>query len=149
LSDWTIIGLGNPLMGDDGAGLEVLEILRRGDLPAAVELVDAGTIGLGLLHLLEGAARVILVDAVDMGLETGAVRRFTPEQVCMADEPLGSLHQAGVAQVLLLGKEMGLLPGVLVLFGVQPGRVERHLGLSARVAQAVAQVAELIAAEVG
>lgn len=149
MSDCRIIGLGNPLMGDDGAGLAVLEALRAARLAADVEPVDAGTIGMGLLHLLEGVKRVILIDAVDMGLEPGAVRRFTPEQVALSDAAFDSLHQAGVAQVLLLAREMGMLPEELVLVGIQPERIERRSGLSRPVAAAVELAVELVLKELG
>ena len=59
-----VIGLGNPLMGDDGAGVAALERLRdEWELPPEVELVDGGTWGMNLLPLVESAPRLILVDA--------------------------------------------------------------------------------------
>ncbi|HEX8723977.1 MAG TPA: hydrogenase maturation protease, partial [Gemmatimonadaceae bacterium] len=49
-----VVGLGNPIMGDDGLGLAALERLREEwEIPAAVELVDGGTWGMTLLPLLE------------------------------------------------------------------------------------------------
>ena len=62
-----IIGLGNPLRGDDGVGVRVVQALAERALPAGVEVVDGGTQGLGLVSLLEGQKRVILVDAADVG----------------------------------------------------------------------------------
>ena len=51
-----VIGLGNPLMGDDGVGLAALERLRDDwDMPADVELVDGGTWGMNLLPVIEDA----------------------------------------------------------------------------------------------
>jgi len=147
LSECRIICLGNPLMGDDGVGIAVYEVLRQKTLPEGVALVEAGTIGLGLLHLLEGAGRVILVDAVEMGLVPGTVRRFTPEQVRVIGDPVASLHQSGVAQALLLGEEMGLLPKELILFGIQPQHIERRQGLSAPVELAVSEVVSQVAGE--
>jgi len=147
LSECRIICLGNPLMGDDGAGLAVYEALRQLPLPEDVELVEAGTIGLGLLHLLEGVGRVYLIDAVEMGLAPGTVRCFTPQQVRISGDPVASLHQSGVAQALLLGEEMGLLPKELVLFGIQPQCIERREGLSAPVEKAVSEVASQVAGE--
>ncbi len=47
-----IIGLGNPLMGDDGAGIAAVERLASLPLPAGVEVVDGGTGGLTLLDLM-------------------------------------------------------------------------------------------------
>ena len=59
-----VLGLGNPLSGDDGFGRRVLERLREGDLPPGATLADAYT---ELLNRLEDFARydqVLLIDAV-------------------------------------------------------------------------------------
>ncbi|HXZ35643.1 MAG TPA: hydrogenase maturation protease, partial [Thermodesulfobacteriota bacterium] len=51
----SLIGLGNILMGDDGVGVHAVEALKRKyDFPEEVRLLDGGTLGLDLLHLIEG-----------------------------------------------------------------------------------------------
>lgn len=59
-----IIGLGNPLMGDDGAGIQVVNELQKLDLPDYVDVIDGGTPGVGLIDMMSGYSRVIVVDAV-------------------------------------------------------------------------------------
>ena len=59
-----ILGLGNPLMGDDGAGIQIVEELKKSDLPEYVDVIDGGTAGVGLIDLMSGYSRVIVVDAV-------------------------------------------------------------------------------------
>ena len=49
-----IIGLGNPLRGDDGVGVRVVQAFAEQALPAGVEVVDGGTQGLGIVNLMEG-----------------------------------------------------------------------------------------------
>ena len=144
-----IIGIGNPLMGDDGVGIAAVESLTAMALPEGVEVVDGGTAGLTLLDLMEGAGTVILVDAMEMGKPPGTVVRFTPDEVVMTEgEASLSLHDAGLAQVLILGREMDMLPDI-VLFGVEPLSVERRPGLSPPVAQALGLLLERILAELG
>ena len=135
-------------MGDDGAGPAVIETLRRQALPQNVELLDGGTAGLVLLDLMADAERVILVDAVGMGVAPGTVRRFTLDQVALAEHSALSLHQTGLAEVLLLGREMDMLPPSLVVFGIQPERVERRMELSAPVAGGVGRAVVLIREEI-
>ena len=65
--DILILGVGNPLLGDDGAGIRAIEMLAERDLPPNVELQEAGTPGWGLPSWLDGRSSVILVDAVQMG----------------------------------------------------------------------------------
>jgi len=60
-----VLGLGNPLLGEDGFGSAVIELLRRRpDLPAAVDLVDAHTDLLAQVETLGSYDEVVLVDVV-------------------------------------------------------------------------------------
>ena len=59
-----IVGLGNPLMGDDVAGIEVVNELQELALPEYVDVIDGGTPGVGLIDMMSGYSRVIVVDAV-------------------------------------------------------------------------------------
>jgi hydrogenase maturation protease len=63
-----VIGLGNPLMGDDGVGERVAEsLLLRPDLPDDVEVLRGGTDLLRLAGEIEGRRRVVVIDAVQEG----------------------------------------------------------------------------------
>ena len=53
-----VIGLGNPLMADDGLGIAALERLRAAGAPSGVELVDGGTWGMNLLPVIEAAGTI-------------------------------------------------------------------------------------------
>ena len=137
-----IIGVGNPLMGDDGVGIAVAERLAGSTLPEGIEVVDGGTGGLTLLSLMEGAAAVVLVDAVDMGCRAGEMTRFSGQDLLpsVAEGPVLSLHAAGLGEVLALGREMDLLPPVS-LVAIQPARVAPGLGLSPPLAAVVGEAA--------
>jgi len=64
----TVLCAGNPLVGDDGLGLAVLERLRAGwDWPDDVLLEDGGTWGLALLPVIEATDRLLVVDAINVG----------------------------------------------------------------------------------
>lgn len=178
-----ILGLGNPLQGDDGVGCRVAEELQRiviasrqaakrsptrddeiassqpfdsaslrSGLPPAmtqwrdeVEVMDGGTPGVGLVNLIEGRARVIIVDAAEMGLAPGEFRRFTTEQITLtgAAQRL-SLHRSGVADALALARALELALPNIVFFGVQPARVAWGNALTPRVQAAVPRVVEAI-----
>lgn len=120
--DTLILGVGNPLMGDDGAGvLAVQQVLAHPDLPAEVDVLDGGTAGLGLIPLFEQYRRVILVDAVDMGERPGTVRRFTWDEVRLHERGRSlSLHQSDLNEALALAEALHCLPPALVIYGVQP-----------------------------
>jgi hydrogenase maturation protease len=126
-----ILGLGNPLRGDDGVGARVVEELNRRDLPDGVTALDGGTGGLDLLRLLERWKHVVIVDAADVGREPGEYVRFTPDQVRLvgADKAL-SLHNAGLREVLTLADALDLDLPEMVIFGVQPAETGWREGLS-------------------
>ncbi len=140
-----ILGLGNPLLGDEGIGTRVIEELRGLGLPAGVAVVEGGTAGLGLISLMEGYQRVIIVDAADMGRPPGQVVRFTPSEVQfkMAEAPL-SLHQIGLGEALVVAEALEMAPAELIIIGVQPGRVEAGAGLSPEVEGAIPQIIRLV-----
>ncbi|MCX7838718.1 MAG: hydrogenase maturation protease [Anaerolineae bacterium] len=140
-----ILGLGNPLQGDDGVGCRVVQALQARPLPNNVEVLDGGTPGIGLLNLIEGRARVIIVDAAEMGLAPGEFRRFTANQVTLtgAAQRL-SLHRSGVADALALAQALNLQLPEIVFFGVQPASVEWRASLSPTVHDAVPRVIDAI-----
>jgi len=140
-----ILGLGNPLLGDEGIGVRVVEELKGLELPDGVVVVEGGTTGLGLIGLMEGYERVIIVDAADMGHPPGRVVRFTPLEVQLktAEAPL-SLHQIGLEEVLALAEALEVAPAELVIIGIQPSQLEVGAGLSPEVERAIPQIIRII-----
>lgn len=133
-----VIGLGNPLMGDDGFGIAVLERLRaRYVLPAGVELVDGGTWGLNLLPVIEDAQVVILIDAIDAGLAPGTPVRIERARLPRYLATKISPHQVDLRDVLGLAELRGTLPDDTVAVGLQPQSIALGDGLSPVVARAL------------
>lgn len=129
-----MLGFGNPLMGDDGAGLRAVELLAEKELPPHVHLQTAGLPGWGLPNWLEGWKNVILVDAVQMGQPPGTWRKFRLEevQVLLQDGTL-SLHQPGLAAGLALAQALDMLPQNLLVFGIEPATTAPGSPLSPQV----------------
>lgn len=134
-----VLALGNPLRGDDGAGGAVLDGLRRApDLPAEIDLLEAGTPGLGIALLLQGYRRALIVDAAELGRPPGEWLRFSDwERMLGGSELGGTLHNAGLAEALALGKALSILPPELVIYAIQPGQVDYQPGLSSPVQAAL------------
>jgi hydrogenase maturation protease len=140
-----ILGLGNPLLGDEGIGVRVVEELKGLELPDGVTVAEGGTSGLGLLGLMEDYQRVIVVDAADMRHPPGHVVRFTPSeaQLKTVEAPL-SPHQIGLGEVLALAEALEVAPADLAIIGVQPSRIEMGVGLSPEVEGAIPQIIRII-----
>ena len=144
-----ILGLGNLLQCDDGVGCRVAQALEQRALPADVDILDAGTPGVGLLNLMQDRQRVIIIDAAEMGLQPGEFRRFGAEDVQLtgAKERI-SLHRTGIVDTLALAQQLNIALPQIVFYGVQPSHIDWQDGLSQPVQAAMPQVIEAILNEI-
>ncbi len=140
-----VLGCGNVLAGDDGAGPQTARLLAEGQvLPEGTDVVDGGTLGLDLLPLLDGQDLLVLVDAVDDGRPPGAVTVWRGEAVARTFATPLSIHEVAVADLLGAAMLAGRLPGQVWLVGIQPQTVEPGVGLSEEVAAAVPVAAGVV-----
>jgi len=143
-----VLGLGNVLCQDDGAGVAAIEQLRAGwELPAGVEIVDGGTLGLSLLACVSSARRLLLVDAVAAAEPPGTVVRLAGADVAHATAHRLSVHQIGVADLLDALWLIGGTPAEMVLVGIVPERTELGVDLAPAVAAHLTELVEAVAAE--
>ena len=142
-----VLGLGNPLMGADGLGLAALARLRAEfEFPPEVALVDGGTWGMNLLHLIEGAERLVLLDAIDSGELPGTVNFLERDELPRFFAHKLSPHQVDLREVLGAAELRGRLPKELVAIGIQPLQVEMGERVSLPVANAMESLVELTVA---
>lgn len=96
-----VMGLGNLLWADEGFGVRVAERLyAHYHWPEDVEIVDGGTQGLNLLGYVESASHLLILDAIDYGLEPGTLRTYAGERIpAYLSAKKMSLHQIGRAHV--------------------------------------------------
>jgi hydrogenase maturation protease len=116
-----VVGLGNPIRTDDGVGLRVIERLRETSAPSHVTLETAGTCGVGILDLIAGFDRVVLVDAIDAGRPPGAILELTPGDL-ERFTPLHTVssHDADLAIALETGRRLDLdLPSQIAIIAIQ------------------------------
>lgn len=119
-----VMGVGNPLMRDDGVGPRVVEMLLAGyQFPDNVEVVDAGTMSFMILDLFREVDRLIIVDAVrDTGHPAGTVTKLTPEQIA-PNQIRHSMHDVALIDVLQAAELLGSAP-TAVAIGVQIDTIE-------------------------
>ena len=132
-----IAGFGNILMGDDGAGIYLIQKMAKCQLPEQVELLDGGVSSFAALAALQGATLAILIDTMKGGGEPGDIYRLTQDQI--GSQSCGrqlSLHDFSLMESLQLAQKMGGLPPVII-YGIEPATVELMMGLSTPVAKAV------------
>jgi len=129
-----VLGCGNVLLGDDAAGGWVIEQLRRTyAFPTEVSLIEAGTLGLDLLAELDGVERLLVVDAVAAGRAPGSLVRLQGDEVPAVLELKTSPHQVGLADLLAGAKLLDRWPTQVVLYGVEPARLDPGVRFSPEV----------------
>jgi len=115
-----VLGLGNPILCDDGVGIRVARELERRVNREDVEVLEASLSGLGLLDLLAGYDRAVIIDAIETGKgKAGEIYRLGPEDFESARH-LSGVHDADFATALDFGRQAGLsLPRQIVIFAVE------------------------------
>lgn len=124
-----VLGLGNTLLSDDGAGVHVVEALRgeAGTFAAGGEVVlrDGGTLGLALLPEIESADALIVVDAAAFSAEPGTVRVF--EGAAMDAQLAGkrhTVHEVNLVDLMGAAELSGVRPQRRALVGIEPQSFE-------------------------
>jgi len=148
-----ILGLGNVLRQDEGAGLHVIRHLEEGGLDAAgVQVMDGGTGGLHLVGELAGREGLVVVDAADLDAAPGAVRVLAREEMeRFVNRPAGwNVHDVGLPDLLATAALLpeGLPPRRAVV-AIQPAGFEWSEEPSPRVAAAIPEAARLVRRQIG
>jgi hydrogenase maturation protease len=116
-----VIGLGNPILGDDGVGWKVAEEVKQQlapDSPVDIEFLSLG--GISLMEHLIGYERAILIDAVTLDQETGSVivsrLNEIPDHSAFH---ITSAHDTSLQNAIKLGRKMGAkLPEDVFIVGI-------------------------------
>ncbi|MFC2019912.1 hydrogenase maturation protease [Chloroflexota bacterium] len=119
-----LIGLGNPILGDDGVGIYVVRAVRERYHDGDLSIVEASLAGLDLLDMLDGYDRVIVVDAIQTTAgKAGKIFRLTPADFDAVGHS-GSPHDIDFTTALKLGEKLGMsLPREIVFFGIEAWNV--------------------------
>lgn len=119
-----ILGLGNPILSDDGIGLRVARALQSKCNQPEVTVMETGMAGLGLLDLLVGYDRAIIIDGVQTaGGKAGQIYRLKPDAF-NATRHTGTPHDVNFTTALELGNRLGLaLPQQITIFAIEVGDI--------------------------
>jgi len=141
-----IVGLGNPMMADDGVGHEVLHRLESCDLPDRVRLVAIDGDVLALTRLWRGESAIWLVDAVSSDRPPGTVKVYEHHQLCELPSGGLSVHHPSIGEALrwMLHAKPSMAATVFRLFGIEVGDVRLEQCLSPAVKSAVERLVDEI-----
>ena len=149
LATCVVLGLGNTLHSDDGIGPQAIERLRSdARVPTDVALIEGGTLGLELLTYIWDCSYLLVLDAVDVGQPPGTLVRMSSQEVQTLPGK-GSVHQMGVADLLVALRVLASRTPEIVLLGVQPASTDWGTELSPAVATVLPALADAAVAELG
>lgn len=131
-----IAGLGNYLLMDDGVGIHAVRALQKTP-PAGAMVAEVGTAVLDALHLLEWADKILAIDAMQAGGAPGTVYAFGTDDVEKGNI-LASLHELNFLAALNFLKKRP--DPEIVVFGVEPERIDYGLDLTPAVAGALPEL---------
>jgi len=145
-----IVGFGNTLTGDDGAGPAVIARLREIGLPAGVRAEEGHGDSLRLPSLWRGEGRIWLVDAILGGLPPGSIHRLGHDEILAVPQRHATAHRLSLPESLRwIGVASPAMAAVgYRLWGIEPRSLAPGTGLSPEVARAVETVAREIGEEV-
>ncbi|MCE5329726.1 hydrogenase maturation protease [bacterium] len=127
--NYKIIGFGNIFMSDDGIGIRVIEELNKINFSEDyrnVVLIDGGTSGIDLIFTLKESDRVIIIDAVDAGQDTGEIVKFKLNRLSEFNEKKFrsfSLHDISLAEVFNLMRSLNINPDITII-GIKPKLID-------------------------
>jgi len=145
-----IVGVGNPVRGDDAVGLRIAcELGIRLAGSKEIDVIELCAGGLRLMEAIAGYDRAVVVDASETGAAPGTVRRLDALTVAESRN-LDSMHNGSLASALRLGRVAGLrLPEDIRVWAVEAGDVETFGGkLTPAVEASVEAVVEDVLREV-
>jgi hydrogenase maturation protease len=135
-----ILGIGNILLRDEGAGIHALNRLHslfpcRRD----IRFVDGGTLSFTLAPEIEDATHLIVLDAAQLDAPPGAVRVFEDGSMdaFVGGHRKRSVHEVGLIDLMAIARLAGSLPQRRALIGIQPGDMTWGERPSPAVAEAI------------
>ena len=137
-----VVGIGNSLLTDDGAGIHTLERFAEDNTNDDVFCLDGGTVGLALLDRLSDLDGLVALDAMKLGLRPGTVTVLEGEAM---DAHLlnqhGSVHEVGLSDLIDALRLRGDLPEKRALIGIEPEDMDWGTEPTAAVAAALPEAA--------
>jgi hydrogenase maturation protease len=138
-----VVGIGNSLLTDDGAGIHTLERFAEGNTNDDVFCLDGGTVGLALLDRLSDLDGLVALDAMKLGLRPGTVTVLEGEAMdAHLRNQHGSVHEVGLSDLMDALRLRNDLPEKRALIGIEPEDMDWGTEPTAAVAAALPEAAE-------
>ncbi len=127
-----VVGLGNPILTDDGVGVKVAYEVEKAIMAASrnandgddIDVIEASAGGIRLMELMIGYDRLILIDAFSVanGRQPGKIHRLTFDDLrdISPTQHSASAHDTTFVTALEMGRTIGLkLPTMISIYGIE------------------------------
>lgn len=142
-SEITVLGIGNTILSDEGFGVRVVEFLQSSyEFPKNVQLLDGGTLGVELMHFVVGTKKLLIIDSIDGGVESGKEFHLRGDEIKNHFTQKISVHEVGIQDILTILEVTDKKIPVTELIGVQPYKIEVGTELTAEMKKFVPIFAE-------
>ncbi len=138
-----VIGVGNPIKGDDGIGVRLAENVESRELPDDLKVYELGVENFEILHVLKDLEKVILVDAVRFSGNPGDHRFFSPEEV-ESLKGSGGPHSVDILEILSLSDRLGERPDEVLIMGIEPKNTDFGDEFSSPVEKRVPELTDIL-----
>lgn len=142
-----VIGVGNPLLGDDGVGNVVAKSVKE-RLPHGlnVDIKEVSASGIELVEEIMGYDTAIIIDAIATNGESGTIRRLKPEELKQTIH-FTTPHHFNFASAYEFGKLFASrsMPKKVLIYGIE---IESSTNFSESLSPNVAKAADLVAARI-
>jgi hydrogenase maturation protease HycI len=135
-----IVGIGNIIKGDDGAGPLVCEQLKHENICA--ELIDAGTVPENYIQTIikKAPQNLVVIDAIDFGAAPGTIRIFEPDQ--LSSHVISTHSLSPRLFVDMVCQEINI---DVYFIGIQPAQIKLGQSISQQVSLAIEQLSQTLA----
>ncbi|MEX2722041.1 MAG: hydrogenase maturation protease [Candidatus Wukongarchaeota archaeon] len=147
-----ILGVGNPVLSDDGVGIHVIEELEKEKLPENVKVEEAGLVGLSIIDIIIDYDRLIIVDAIKSNGEPGTIYELSIED--LSTHPFlhfSSTHEVDFLTALEVGKKLfpEKIPKDITILAIEVKDITTFSEeCTPKVKEAIPKVVELIKAKI-
>jgi hydrogenase maturation protease len=127
-----VVGLGNPILTDDGVGVKVAYEVEKAIMAASrnandgdeIDVIEASAGGIRLMELMIGYDRLVLIDAFSVanGRQPGKIHRLTFDDLrdISPTQHSASAHDTTFVTALEMGRTIGLkLPTMISIYGIE------------------------------
>ena len=130
-----IVGIGNILKGDDGAGPLICEQLERAKICA--DLIDSGTVPENYIQpiIKKAPQNLLVIDAIDFRASPGTIRIFKPGQLNSHTFSTHTLSPRLFADMVCQNIKLDVY-----FIGIQPAQIQLGQSISPQVSQAIQQM---------